>query len=67
MKVIKTTCPQCGKVTNLQMTDEQYDEYVSGRGLIQNIFPYWSPAKREMLITGICPDCWNKIFSFYKE
>lgn len=62
MKLVDTKCPHCNKITVLEMTDEQYDEYCLGRKYIQDIFPDWSPGKREMLITGICPDCWNKIF-----
>ena len=63
MKQVRTKCPYCNKVTILEMTDEQYDEYCLGHKYIQDIFPDWSPGKREMLITGICPDCWNKIFN----
>ena len=63
MKLVDTKCPHCNKITVLEMTDEQYNEYCLGRKYIQDIFPNWSPGKREMLITGICPDCWNKIFN----
>lgn len=63
MKQVKTKCPHCNKITVLEMTDEQYDDYCLGQKYIQDIFSNWSPDKREMLITGICPDCWKKIFS----
>jgi len=61
---VDVKCPECGKISTLEMTKEQYNQYVSRDSYIQNIFPNWSPATREMLITGICPDYWNKIFSF---
>ena len=61
---VNVKCPQCGKISTLEMTNEQYEQYISGDSYIQNIFPNWSPAIREMLITGICPDCWNKMFGF---
>lgn len=64
MKHVNTKCPSCGKVSTLEMTNEQYDKYISGEGYIQDIFSDWPASKREMLITGICPDCWNKMFSF---
>lgn len=67
IKYVNTKCPHCGKISTLEMTNEQYEQYVSGDSYIQNIFPNWSPATREMLITGICPDCWNKIFSFHED
>ena len=67
VKYVNTKCPYCGKTSTLEMTNEQYEQYISGDSYIQNIFPNWSPAIREMLITGICPDCWNKIFSFHED
>lgn len=67
IRYVNTKCPQCGKISTLEMTEEQYRQYKSGDSYIQDIFPNWSPAIREMLITGICPDCWNKIFSFHEE
>ena len=59
---VNTKCPYCKKVTVLEMTDSQYYEYCLGNKYIQDIFPDWTSEEREMLITGICPDCWNKIF-----
>ena len=64
MKRVQTKCPHCKKITILEMSDQQYDDYVLGQKYIQDIFPDWTPGQREMLITGICPDCWNKIFNY---
>ena len=64
MKVIRK-CQECGKIIKIEMTDDQYNKYISGDDLIQNIFPELSPEIREMLISGTCPDCWNKIFQNY--
>jgi hypothetical protein len=30
--------------------------------LVQNVWPEKSPDEREMLITGIHPDCWGQFF-----
>ena len=62
MKTINCQCPRCKTTVLFTMTDEQYNKYVHGEDLIQNIFPEIRPSKREMLISGICPDCWKKIF-----
>lgn len=56
---IKTTCPMCGKNTVITVTKTQYERYQNGE-LIQNCFPEMKPEIREMLITGICPECWDK-------
>lgn len=62
MKKIVTKCPKCGTVHVFNVTNEQYNQYVNGESYIQNIFSEYSAEEREMLITGICPDCWKKIF-----
>lgn len=62
MKVVQRTCPWCGNINSVEMTDEQYKQYTSGDGLVQRIFPDLSAATREILITGICPKCWDATF-----
>lgn len=66
MKCIEITCPYCHKNNKINMTDDQYIRYKSHEH-IQYIFPNLSPAIREILITGICPDCWNIIFNYEDE
>ena len=61
---VDVKCPSCGKITKIEMTNDQYYKYKNNNDLIQNIFPNLTPQIREMLITGICPDCWNKIFNY---
>ena len=56
-------CPHCSKINNIYMSKKKYDEYINQKDLIQNIFPDITPQEREILISGICPDCWNEIFS----
>ena len=62
MKQIRTQCPECGKVHIFEVSDEQYQKYINNEGYIQTIFPSLSAGEREMLITGICPKCWDEIF-----
>lgn len=63
MKCIEITCPYCHKNNKINMTDDHYIRYTKGNELIQHIFPNLLPAIREILITGICPNCWNNIFA----
>lgn len=62
MKEIKTVCPLCGKSHIVRVKQEDHDRYVKG-GLIQNCFPYLNESEREMLITGICDVCWNRMMA----
>jgi len=60
---VKTTCPFCGKHDTVMVKRADYETYKSGKGLIQNIFPYLDADQREQLITGICKPCWDRTFS----
>lgn len=57
----KTKCPWCGKENIVKVKEEDWKRYKNGE-LIQRAFPYLNGDEREMLITGICPECWNKEF-----
>lgn len=59
--VINTTCPQCGKQHYLGMTVNDFRAYAAER-LADEVFPDESADVRELLITGVCPECWDKLF-----
>lgn len=61
MKLIKE-CSVCRKVIEISMTFEQYVAWKNKKDLVQNIFPEVKPELREVLISGICPECWKKMF-----
>lgn len=61
MKLVKE-CSVCGKVIDISMTFEQYQKWKYKKDLVQNIFPELSKGLREVLISGICPECWEKMF-----
>lgn len=58
---VVTQCPFCGHGNFVEVNEDDYDDWSDGE-LAQNAFPYLSADKREMLITGICPTCWDKMF-----
>ena len=57
------TCPMCGKITKLDLSLEKFNRYYNGNELISNIFTELDANQREALISGICPNCWDKLFS----
>lgn len=60
---IITQCPVCGKQHKVLVREEDWELYNSpDRPYVQDIFPYLSPAERELLITGIDEECFNKMF-----
>lgn len=62
-------CKQCHKRYLIKVKNEDYEEYQSPncQRSIQQIFPYLSPAERELFISGICGECFDKIFNSEPE
>ena len=59
---IECVCPFCGEVHTVTVDAIDYLAWENGDVLAQNAFPYLSADEREMLISGICPKCWEKTF-----
>ena len=58
---VSTDCPQCDKMSLVRVSDEGFRAWRNGQ-LIQLAMPELSPSEREMLVTGICPECWEKMW-----
>lgn len=59
---IVTACPICGRGNEVWANEEDYFDWSFDGVLVQNAFPYLSADEREMLISGICPECWKKMW-----
>jgi hypothetical protein len=67
-------CVECCKLVSLWATQEQWEQWANHPGarhlvahpsltiLVQDIFPEWTPAQREMLISQICGTCFDEMF-----
>lgn len=67
---MKIDCIDCGKEQKIEITQEQYKELLQPRGVrrsIQEILPNLKPELREMFISQICPECWNKLFKAHEN
>lgn len=58
------TCNDCEKVHSIHVTQEQLNRYEAGDEHVQDIFPELSADDRELLITGTCGACFDKLFLF---
>jgi len=56
-----TVCPFCGKAHEILVNEDDYLDWQDGK-MAQDAFPYLSANDREMLISGICPKCWDEMF-----
>lgn len=64
---VRKNCPLCGKAHEVMVYAEDFDAWQNGDLLAQEAFPYLTVTEREILISGICPDCWDKMFSEEEE
>lgn len=59
--IIEAVCPFCGKEGEIKVEMNDWFNYING-ALVQNAFPYLNVSEREQIISGMCPDCQNKVF-----
>lgn len=56
-------CGICDEEIPLHVYEKDAEEYMSSnRRHVQDIFPYLSAAERELLLSRICPKCWDMMF-----
>ena len=62
--VVTSVCPWCGKASAFEVDKEVWNTgwkaYNAGAN-IQDAWPTLSPSERELILTGICDDCWDKM------
>lgn len=55
---VECKCPFCGNINSVELEESQWWNWQLGQH-IQDAAPDLSPEEREMLISGICPKCWD--------
>lgn len=55
-------CPNCDHITQVDVNVAGLSMWQRGE-LIQNALPELNADEREALMTGICSDCWDAMFS----
>jgi len=58
---ITKTCPWCKKDSLITIDYDKWQRWQDGE-LIQNVFPEMSRSKREILISGTHPKCWDEMW-----
>jgi hypothetical protein len=57
----KVRCEECSKIYTLEIDRKDRADHQAGK-YAQDAFPYLSADERELLISGVCGECYNKIF-----
>jgi len=58
---IASVCPKCKKVSYIEVKSKDILWWKNG-AMVQTAFSYLSADQREMLLSGLCTECWNKLF-----
>lgn len=58
---IECTCKMCGKEVDIIADQRGYNKWKKGM-LIQDAMPYLTPDEREILVSGICGECFDNLF-----
>lgn len=66
MTVFSKVCNECNRSIDLDVQVEDYRKYLSG-AFVQDAFPYLSDGERELLVSGICGDCFDNMFGSFEE
>ena len=70
MIMFDVDCRLCGQTAQVPATVEQLTELYlprTQRRLMQEIFPDLSIGDRELLISGTCNTCWQKLYGSEDE
>lgn len=63
---VEVICPFCGAISCVDVHEDDYHSWVGGMS-VQNAFPYLSATKRELLVSGMCPNCQDDVFGSEDE
>ena len=64
--VVAVPCRLCNEVADLTVNIEGFIAWQGGK-LIQEALPELDADDRELLISGTCPTCWDKMFPSDEE
>lgn len=59
---ISVCCPKCAQYHSVYVERSDYWRWVRSHEHVQDIFSYLTAPEREIILTGICPKCWDEIF-----
>ncbi len=60
---IEYCCSKCEKIIDIEYIDQDYDAWKGGT-MIQDAFPYLSTDEREIMQSGICGECFDRMYNY---
>lgn len=59
--IITKPCPYCGTISKVSVPESGYKQWMSGTR-IQDALPMLTADEREILMSRVCPKCWDEVF-----
>lgn len=59
---LKATCRLCETDYTFMVNEDDLRDWQGGQ-LIQRVMPYLNASERELLISGTCGDCFDRMFA----
>ena len=66
MLVLEKTCEVCHTTYKIRVVESDYKLWQAGRMLIQDALPELTDDERELLLSGVCGTCFDRIFKHIK-
>ena len=61
--VLTPQCRMCQGFVAIEVKVADWEKFKTGQFNVQAVFPYLSPADREMFISQTCGKCWDEMFA----
>ena len=59
--LITKPCPYCERIQKVAVPESGFKAWKSGTR-IQDALPGLTADEREILLSGVCPKCWDEVF-----
>ena len=65
--VVIAQCSMCEQVHYIVVPKRDYTRWMRGKAVIQDAMPYMHPDVRELMLSGVCGECFDKMFDNGEE
>jgi len=67
LTIVTIYCIECEKSFELVVKTTDWHRFEIGKEFIRDCFPYLTLDQRELLLSGICGECFDKLFKEEEE
>ncbi|MGH2612469.1 MAG: hypothetical protein ACRDFB_05410 [Rhabdochlamydiaceae bacterium] len=64
---VTQTCVKCKNPVEIDITPEQIKDWLNSGKIIQDCFPNLPASEREILLSGLCGECFEALWKDQKQ